>query len=181
MHTAQPSSMTMGKDTLPQILHIYKHVQVVVTHITSLDCLIVTDRGLQVRPGFGSSAADTASGVPGSGSGGGGGSVSGDAMLREHDLVVELAGEWTVGICADEWTGLAASLAAHQLKQIVLLRYVTPTQSDFLLRYVIPAQADCPPAVRNTSSSRLSSCGTFLPEVGTQHKLPRQCDNVFRP
>ena len=156
----------MGKDTLPQILHIYKHVQVVVTHISSLDCLIVTDRGLQVRPGFGSSAADTASGVPGSGSGGGGGSVSGDAMLREHDLVVELAGEWTVGICADEWTGLAASLAA---------------QSDFLLRYVTPAQADCPPAVRNTSSSRLSSCGTFLPEVGTRHKLPRQCDNVFRP
>jgi hypothetical protein len=66
----------------------------------------VTERGLQVRPGY-SSAETSAGDVP---------------LLREHDLVVELAGEWTVGICTEEWTALASSLAAHHIKQIVVLR-----------------------------------------------------------
>jgi hypothetical protein len=81
-----------------------------VTHCTSLDCLLVTERGLQVRPGYSSG-------------GGGSENTAGDApQLREHDLVVELAGEWTVGICTEEWTALAASLSAQHIKQIVLLR-----------------------------------------------------------
>ena len=87
--------------------YLYK---VVVTQCASLDTLHLTERGLQVR----SSALSA---------------VGGDAEReiscgggQENDLVVELGGEWTVGLTPEEWSALAASLAAHRPTQMVLLR-----------------------------------------------------------
>jgi hypothetical protein len=98
-------------------------MQVVVTNCPSLDSLFLTERGLQVRSsnhgGVDGQTGDRAQdgGVSG---GNGGHREGGEADVL--DLVVELAGEWTVGISPEEWTALAASLAAQHNHQIVLLR-----------------------------------------------------------
>jgi hypothetical protein len=88
--------------------YLYK---VVVTQCASLDSLHLTERGLQVRSSVPSAAVggDAEREI----SGGGG---------QENDLVVELGGEWTVGLTPEEWSALAASLAAHGPTQMVLLR-----------------------------------------------------------
>jgi hypothetical protein len=99
-------------------------MQVVVTHCPSLDSLFLTERGLQVRSSNHGSGGDGQTGdraraddVPG-----GNGSHREGGEAEVLDLVVELAGEWTVGISPEEWTALAASLAAQHNHQIVLLR-----------------------------------------------------------
>ena len=86
------------------------------THLSNLDNLHLTERGLEVRPGYLSTTDEARQdgAVPGGQNNGG--------LARENDLVVELGGEWTVGLTPEEWTALAASLAAHHHLQVVLLR-----------------------------------------------------------
>jgi hypothetical protein len=88
--------------------YLYK---VVVTQCASLDTLHLTERGLQVRSSAPSAVGGDAERE-----------ISGVGGGQENDLVVELGGEWTVGLTPEEWSALAASLAAHRPTQMVLLR-----------------------------------------------------------